>query len=269
MRKFYPRLQHYRPGILCGVLLIVLWAVLYSMSSKLLSITTEFSEIVVNGLAYLLAAVILLLIWWWLTGRSPCEIVSPRNAQGRLKLRIIAIPLIMLAFSAPIFAHLLNPHYYQYIGESQIGNRPDELMNPLQRLVGAWLTWLMVPLVEEFILRGIVLHGLLFRHGAMTAIAISSALFAVIHMDVLRLAELFFIGCVLGWLYYATRSLLPCLLVHVTGNLMVFIMPLPFGPSGRYQILLGLLCFPVGLLAIRIINRRLTLSHWQASSDQP
>ncbi len=75
------------------------------------------------------------------------------------------------------------------------------------------------PVLEEFIFRGIILDGLLRRYSPAKAILVSAFLFGLFHFNPWQFCGAFLIGIFSGWIYYRSRNLLPCILIHFTNNL--------------------------------------------------
>lgn len=92
---------------------------------------------------------------------------------------------------------------------------------------GSWLglTLLTVVLsllpavVEEIFFRGYIQRRLLQRWSPAAAIAVSTALFAVLHCDSLQhVLSVIPLGIVTGWLAYRTNSVKPGMVVHAIHN---------------------------------------------------
>ena len=77
---------------------------------------------------------------------------------------------------------------------------------------------IFAPLMEEILCRGIVLKGLLKNYKPGNAILISALFFAAIHLNPWQAIPAFFGGLFLGWVYYKTQSVLPCIVIHATIN---------------------------------------------------
>lgn len=78
----------------------------------------------------------------------------------------------------------------------------------------------LVPLVEEWIFRGLLLGGLAKHvHFAWANLA-QATLFMLIHDDVMRFPFYLAIGLLAGWLVKRYRSLLPALMLHMLNNLV-------------------------------------------------
>jgi len=75
------------------------------------------------------------------------------------------------------------------------------------------------PILEEIIFRGVIQRGLSTKYSPVISIVISSALFAVLHLS---LVGTFLFGLFIGWIYYRTKNLLYCILMHAVVNLISF-----------------------------------------------
>lgn len=80
------------------------------------------------------------------------------------------------------------------------------------------------PLFEEWLCRGVVLRGLLTKMRPASAIAVSAAFFAVLHMNPWQALPAFLLGVVFGYVYYKTGSLKLTMLMHFVNNTMALIM---------------------------------------------
>ena len=84
---------------------------------------------------------------------------------------------------------------------------------------------LMAPLAEEIVFRGAILRTLLSsRLSPYGAIAISAALFALIHMNPAQMPHAFLIGLLLGWMYYRTDSIVPGVVYHWVNNTVAYVL---------------------------------------------
>ena len=83
---------------------------------------------------------------------------------------------------------------------------------------------IFAPLFEEWLCRGVVLRGLLTKMRPASAIAVSAAFFAVLHMNPWQALPAFLLGVVFGYVYYKTGSLKLTMLMHFVNNTMALIM---------------------------------------------
>lgn len=87
------------------------------------------------------------------------------------------------------------------------------------QLVAAVLIIGLAPGVcEELLFRGYMQTRLIERYGSMRAILISSALFGLLHLDLLQTPFGFAMGLLLGWAAYRTGSIRPAMTAHVINN---------------------------------------------------
>lgn len=83
---------------------------------------------------------------------------------------------------------------------------------------------LLAPLVEEMVFRGAILRSLLRQQPVWVAVAISSLLFAVAHLNPAQMPHAFVVGLLLGWMYWRTGSILPGLAYHWTNNTVAYVL---------------------------------------------
>lgn len=81
------------------------------------------------------------------------------------------------------------------------------------------VTVMLIPLVEEFVNRGVIQSSLEYR-GALIAIPVSAALFAIFHRSG-SWPMSFLGGLALGVLFWKTRSLWPSLITHAAVNALI------------------------------------------------
>ena len=86
-------------------------------------------------------------------------------------------------------------------------------------LVGAW-----GPIAEEIFFRGFAMPGLANRYSMAAAVMLSSALFALAHLDIASLVPTFILGLALAWVYLRTRSIWPCIFMHGLHNTAALIL---------------------------------------------
>lgn len=89
----------------------------------------------------------------------------------------------------------------------------------------AFLTMVVAaPILEELIFRGIMLDGLLYKYPPIKSILVSALLFGLVHLNPWQFVTGFIIGIFSGWVYYHTRSLIACIIIHASANLTGFFM---------------------------------------------
>lgn len=81
-------------------------------------------------------------------------------------------------------------------------------------LVGA----LLAPLVEEIFFRGFLFQGFRARYGWIAGMLLSSAIFAIAHLDLASLIPTFILGNLLAYLYHRSNSIWPGVILHMLVN---------------------------------------------------
>ena len=86
---------------------------------------------------------------------------------------------------------------------------------------------ILAPLTEEVVFRGAILRtllGMMSKRNHWVAIMISAAIFGAVHGNAAQFINALFMGLLLGWMYYRTRSLVPGILLHWVNNTMAYIL---------------------------------------------
>lgn len=106
---------------------------------------------------------------------------------------------------------------------------PEWFEKAMEQIMDApvWITLISVsvfaPLFEEWLCRGMVLRGLLQNTHPVSAILVSAAFFAVLHMNPWQALPAFLLGILFGYVYYKTGSLKLTMLMHCVNNTMAVV----------------------------------------------
>ena len=113
--------------------------------------------------------------------------------------------------------------------QEQLPELPNVMGNQFEMVLrnpfGYLVIGLMAPLAEEIVFRGAILRALLkwtSRHWL--AIALSALCFALVHANPAQMPHAFLVGLLLGWMYYRTGSIIPCVTYHWVNNSVAYIM---------------------------------------------
>ena len=106
---------------------------------------------------------------------------------------------------------------------------PNKLEEQFQALAGTISGFLGVciigPVMEEMIMRRVILKEIAKATKSMWwGIIISSALFAIIHLNPIQVVFAMPAGIFLGWVYCKTKSLLVPICIHIINNTVSFIL---------------------------------------------
>jgi len=139
---------------------------------------------------------------------------------------------MLSAFGAVAVSSTLNDVVFHQEGESQsvtaIGNLIDSGVNQTDQLVMVGCIFavasVLAPLTEEAVFRGFLLPALNKWVPLPAAVALSSAAFALAHLNPHDFIPLFSLGCILGAVYVQTKDLRASTMVHALWNSGVIVL---------------------------------------------
>ncbi|MDR0745269.1 MAG: CPBP family intramembrane metalloprotease [Mediterranea sp.] len=114
---------------------------------------------------------------------------------------------------------------------------PDLMKNTFNTLQSGWLGILSIavfgPVLEELMFRGAITDVLLKKYSPIKAIVLSALVFGIFHINPAQVITATLIGLLLGWIYYKTESLIPCILIHILNNSLSVYISLRY-PQAEY-----------------------------------
>lgn len=128
---------------------------------------------------------------------------------------------------------------------------PDWLEGTFDYMQTSWTGILLValvgPVVEELFFRGAIERALLRKYKPWVAIVVSGLIFGIVHMNPAQVVFASLAGMLLGWLYWRTRSLIPCMVVHVLNNSFSVWSTLTFPEADSLRDVMGQPAYLIGL----------------------
>jgi uncharacterized protein len=151
------------------------------------------------------------------SGLSYSELFHPSNNSVAMTMTVLSIPVAVFAIGCLWWLAEIGYFIVSLFPEDK------ESLEMLTTLMNSGVAsiialCLIAPFIEEMLFRGIILRGFLGRYSPGIAIVGSAALFGLIHMNIYQIPVAFIFGCFAGWLFYASRSLWPCILAHALYN---------------------------------------------------
>ncbi|MDR2605822.1 MAG: CPBP family intramembrane metalloprotease [Oscillospiraceae bacterium] len=146
----------------------------------------------------------------WLATRKYRPQIKPGTTRNGLLLTVLFFPGVAL---------ILN-YILALIGIEM----PPEFEQAFEALMSAplWLQYLTVaiigPIFEELIFRGVVLARSLYWMPKWLAVAVSSVLFGIWHLNAVQLIYAIPLGILMSLLYIRYRNLLLCIAAHIACN---------------------------------------------------
>ena len=153
-------------------------------------------------------------LFWWLRRRAGRRWMRPESAHRVPGWLYPALPVLVLAMLV-LLSVLSYLHLPNWLHSLDTTARTNPLLTLLFGVV-------IIPACEELLFRGIILPGLLRRYRPWLAIGQSALLFAVMHANPAQSVPVFFVGLLLGTLFYYTRSLRVCWALHALNNALAF-----------------------------------------------
>ncbi|MDR7857871.1 type II CAAX endopeptidase family protein [Tissierella sp.] len=149
-------------------------------------------------------------------------------------LSSISMKGVLLAFACAILFYLLLDKFLDPFFDNIFVTSADEYRRTISELsrspmVNFIRICLLAPVVEEILIRGIILSSLQNRYGAIFALLASTLLFAVLHFNFVQTLSAIICGLVLGLLYINTGSLFTCILAHSLYNTISFFTSILIG----------------------------------------
>ena len=129
---------------------------------------------------------------------------------------LVAIPL-NLGIAGPLVELVpMNDFFREMIREMVLEMAGDQGLLMFTALVIA------APILEELIVRVIMLDGLLRIYSPTKAVIVSSLLFGLVHLNPAQFVGGALVGGFMGWVYVHTRSVMATILIHAAFNLTAF-----------------------------------------------
>ena len=195
-----------------GAIALVLWIVTVYAVSYLI----ERNAIAVDpGLFTAITEAGLLVPVWWLVMRR----YGVR--WDALGLRPFGAGSLGVGCGLMIMSLLFNAAWASLLAIFELRAQVD-LVPIFAELSSPW--WLLLagivvaPVVEELFFRGFLYAGLAQRYSWRRAAVISSALFALIHLQPLAIPPIFILGYIFAYLYRRSGSIWPAVVMHVATN---------------------------------------------------
>lgn len=142
--------------------------------------------------------------------------ITSKEQIGNYAFWILCVVICGLIFNVIL--------YYSGIAEFSEGfNRTNETLHDGSLLIKILCNCLVIPILEELLMRGIVTGRLCIWYGMFPAILISSICFGIIHNNIVQFIYAFIIGIGLALMYCRTKRLSLCIITHCIMNFIITI----------------------------------------------
>ena len=212
---------------LAGVAAMMMGAVVLATSNAL----GLRAQIAAGSVLLALPTLAILLLLRRHTWRETLRLSSPAPRTVALSA-LLGGALWVLSIGLMELQSLIWPPPPEYLELFRAIHRALKPSGALDALVSIAVIAIGPGVLEEVVVRGLLLPSLVGRLGPAWAILASAFLFAAMHVDPYRFLFTFTIGLILGALRLRTGSLWPPIVAHVTLNTLTFlIVPLVDDPT--------------------------------------
>jgi membrane protease YdiL (CAAX protease family) len=265
----------YQPGILQAILLLLLYLFVFTMVPMLffasLSEVLGFKadDLLVEAIIMLIGFILLM---FWIRRRYRINYQELFDVK-RLKVEYF-LPMLLITAGVTIVLSEINNWVFTFLPlKGGLAKNFQDIA--VSGGAGFWkfmvVMVIVIPLVEEVIFRGLILRGFIRRYPAHRAIASSTLLFGIAHLNPWQFWTGIIWGSISGWWFYKTRSLVPCIignaLLKTAPFLVIYLFrleipgftndyrtvqyqPLWFDMLGIGLLVLGIVVF------VKMVNRR-------------
>lgn len=150
-------------------------------------------------------------------------------AAGWVVIAVIAGPLSLALAGA--LSELVGPADPSAMIEAYAALLAPEGVTLLRAAGLVAVIGVFVPIAEEVLFRGVLYAWLRQRRGVVASALISSAVFAIAHVNAEAALQIFLIGLVLAYLYERTGSIVPSIVTHATVNVASLAIILAYAES--------------------------------------
>ncbi len=205
----------------------------------------ESTGTIYDGLDYVTSYLFIgLFLYWglWRKGLSRHFTFGPRaTKKGIIVYALFAIPMLAIAVVAVYLLFLPLSYSQPDFVQEWILDQPALLVWKIDTsaiIANAMIilaVTVLAPVLEETLFRGFLLNRWCDKYGNTTAIILSSALFGILHADLLGA---FVFGVVLAVVYLRTNSLIGPIIIHVANNVIALTVEAVFlfiyGPDDKW-----------------------------------
>ncbi len=134
---------------------------------------------------------------------------------------------IILAAGCAAALYFLLDRFLDPIFEGMLPGSEERYQETLRHLSKAPVisfiqVCILAPFMEEILMRGFLLGGLSANYGKVTALVLSSAVFALLHFNMVQTLSTLICGVVLGLIYLRTGSVVCCITAHAGYNMISY-----------------------------------------------
>lgn len=145
----------------------------------------------------------------------------PEPVTDKKQLAIYFIYVVTVVFVGLIFNIIITKS--GLISYSDGFQRASSTLSDGNLIIRILCHAIAVPIIEELMMRGIVLGQLYLWYGSVVSVLLSSIFFGILHGNIVQFLYAVIVGIALGIMYVKTKRLSLCILAHGLLNLIVIL----------------------------------------------
>lgn len=258
----YPIAVYFLAAIFSAFVFVIVLTIHISLSGQVLDFK-EYMEYVLSYIGYVLliqdAIALGATLPIFIVHRKYLPKPEKKNTAG-----MVALGVVFALGCSAVISILQSVVYDVFLISDGAGAQAQGIifsMPPWLKIVSAVI---FAPVVEEIMMRGILLNRLESRFPKWVAVVVSAALFGAMHLNWTQGIFAGVFGLVLGLLYVRTRSLWLCILAHAANNLWATLLPMVNWSNDFYAFLaegaLAVVSLAIVLVAF-FVKRNKTVSN--------
>lgn len=126
---------------------------------------------------------------------------------------------------------------------------------PIDGMIILLVVAIGAPLVEELLFRGVLFEELRKECSLKMTIFLTALVFGIYHFNILQSPNTFFMGLVLAYVYYKTKSIKGPIIVHATNNILAMVPFLDQGLSPIGFLIYGTFLI-IGIYSLRTLRQK-------------
>lgn len=190
------------------------------------SISRTSDNPILTPLSYALPFIVVTIVYYILkSDGNDLASIPFANVQVKYLLKSLGYWFIYIVFAigSIYLIYIFNPELFErYFKDLYVQQYIEKLLEKNYFL--AITTIAILPgILEEFLFRGIILQNFLKVMKPAEAIILTSLLFSVVHMEVVRIFYTFLLGLTLAYTAYKYNSIKYPMILHIVNNLITIL----------------------------------------------
>ena len=140
--------------------------------------------------------------------------------------------LFLISFGVMYIGAMIGDTVMEYASEIvgyDYSNGLESIIDEDNIWLTAIFTVIVAPIGEELVFRKLIIDRTQ-KYGGMVCIVLSALMFGLMHGNFYQFFYCFGIGLILGYMYYSSGKIIPCMLLHAAINFMGSVVPTWLSP---------------------------------------